>query len=767
MLRALIWLGVLGGISFVVYAWATGGSTPLVNPKNIISLGPGRAEAEKGGKDPGRPEPNPRRDANPRVSEPRSRNPGEAKAVAVHAAPRLSDPLVVPGARVNVIFTQTVSSQRQGQVLFLGKEVTGSARVPTDTNKQEKNLDFITVQIPFLAVETTPSEVERLKVMGFQARDKLWRRWQDNDTLEPGKVIVLTEKKTFERLDKDMRVQEGELLGLVDPSIARDDTIIKIAKLQASESEWRASEKTRDEAKKRYETLLELRKNGNGVAAEELRGALLTYERYIEDSKAKFHGVDVARSELRQAQSILKLHAIRAAISGAITDVYKHRGEAVKEQDPLFQIQNLDVIRAEGLVEIQDAKKLTTGMPVVVEPIQSVAPRLVLRGHREAVTAVAVSGKPVNIQGERYRHVVSASEDRTARVWAVRQEKDTWVGQERWTLEHPAAVRSVACSPAGAAHNLCLTGTEDGVGRIWDLDDPTKKPVLLENSHRGAINAVAFSADGKHCATASDDRTIRVWDAETGKLEHRTDAQRGAVTSVAFTPDNRLVSAGRDRSLIVWELGAEGRLNQVKEIPGLGGQVDTLGIFHKPGRGQGPTAETLALFDQGRQLRVLSLDDKSTRGVITSSTASVNFSTFALFSPDGRSVLTTGSSDNRLQLWRNPMFSSRGRAAELRQYIWNEAPTTCAAFAPPESGTPANTAGASPFVVTGTRNYQVVLWGLPTAEEMQDPGPNAVLTLVEKFLENTSRQVRISAKVIRKTPGLMPGSTATVVVYPR
>src|SRR5262249_49556808 len=152
----------------------------------------------------------------------------------------------------------------------------------------------------------------------------------------------------------------------------------------------------------------------------------------------------------------------------------------------------------------------------------------------------------------------------------------------------------------------------------------------------------------------------------------------------------------------------------------------------------------------------LSTADRTTRGVIPSSSASANFSTFALFAPDGRTVLTAGTTDNRLQLWRNPVFSPRGRAAELRQYIWADAPTLCAAFAP-----------QAPFAVTGTRDRNVVVWNLPTAEELHEPVANATVVDIGKFLENSTRQVRVIVEVTRKTPGLMPGRTATVVVCPK
>src|SRR5262249_9410233 len=148
-----------------------------------------------------------------------------------------------------------------------------------------------------------------------------------------------------------------------------------------------------------------------------------------------------------------------------------------------------------------------------------------------------------------------------------------------------------------------------------------------------------------------------------------------------------------------------------------------------------------------RQLRVLSLGDRSTRGVITSSSETVNFTTFALFSPDGQTVLTAaGSSDNnRLQLGRNPPLNQKKRPAALRQYGWTESGTACAAFAP-----------QARFIVTGTRDRNVVVWAMPTEEELREPVTNATIINVGEILENSTRPVRVIADVFKPTPGLLP-----------
>jgi hypothetical protein len=141
-------------------------------------------------------------------------------------------------------------------------------------------------------------------------------------------------------------------------------------------------------------------------------------------------------------------------------------------------------------------------------------------------------------------------------VWEVSTGKRV----RSWDLGQRSGYTPLALSPDGS---LVAAG-----GEVFDTGSGKRLRALRADGH--GVTGVAFSGDGLVVATGGERGEVCVWEAATGQLRRRFAGHRGAVDTLAFSPDGRLLVSGcgsDDPTLLVWDLTGrlrEGRLTSGK-----------------------------------------------------------------------------------------------------------------------------------------------------------------------------------------------------------
>jgi WD40 repeat protein len=127
-----------------------------------------------------------------------------------------------------------------------------------------------------------------------------------------------------------------------------------------------------------------------------------------------------------------------------------------------------------------------------------------------------------------------------------------------WDLPTHQIVREFVSHSVGMIPRSATTFSPDGntlaeEDKLWEF--PSGKEIHTLEGHSGAIDAVAFSLNGKILATGSRDQTIKLWDVKTGKLIHTLLGHNSYVTALAFAPDRKTLASGsRDGTIKIWDL---------------------------------------------------------------------------------------------------------------------------------------------------------------------------------------------------------------------
>ncbi len=201
---------------------------------------------------------------------------------------------------------------------------------------------------------------------------------------------------------------------------------------------------------------------------------------------------------------------------------------------------------------------------------------------------------------------------------------------------HEGRLQDIVWSPDGKMFASASAASADKSIRLWEAQ--SGKLLRTIRGHTASINSVAWSPDGQTLASASDDNTICLWEVSSTKLLRTLGGRRVRnVYSVAWSPDGQtLASASFDNSVRLWEAQSGKRLINLKGHRSMGLSV-----------AWSPDGKTLASTSYDHTIRLWEAQSGSLVRTLEGHKSGIYS---AAWSPDGQ-TLASASADNTIRLW--------------------------------------------------------------------------------------------------------------------
>ncbi|MBV8552987.1 MAG: TIR domain-containing protein [Acidobacteriaceae bacterium] len=322
-------------------------------------------------------------------------------------------------------------------------------------------------------------------------------------------------------------------------------------------------------------------------------------------------------------------------------------------------------------------------------------------GHTLPVNGVAFSSDG--------RRVLSGSSDKTLKLWHATTGKcqRTFVGHSR---EIQAVVLTLD-------DRYAISAGFEGNAIVWEMDaadqaEPSSRRRTQSAGHSLWVRSVDLSADGTIAATSSDDATVALWNAKTGRLLHFLQGHSERVNSVKLTADASLaVSADHHGTIMLWNAKTG---KQISAIETKRGRIHAVNAS--------PDGRTALSGDLGNWLMVWDVEKgellqpfQHVRDFVDEDSDGI---TAILLSNDGRTAITAAEDSTKLFLWNLALvteFRTQILAANPseRIFLQEQLEEAIATLKGHSSGVLAlDYDGRNARLLSGSSDHTVILWDL-------------------------------------------------------